>query len=365
MAKMIVDLRSDTVTLPTDEMREAMHKAEVGDDVYHEDPTITKLEQLAAERLGKEAAVYVPSGCMGNACAVIVHTQLKGALIIERRGHINTTEKPGMERLLRVKIIALDSPTGYLSPEQVDRAAREARAHGDDVRLLCLENTCNVAGGVVVPLERMAALNATARKHGLKVHLDGARIFNAATALKVDVKDIAKHADSVMFCVSKGLSAPVGSLVAGTHEFIKEARIARQMLGGQMRQAGVIAAAGVVALTKMPSRLQEDHDNARLLAEAMAKMPGLRVDINNVQTNIFMAWADSQAKAEKLVALAEAAGVRFRSFGGGMMRLVTNKEVTREGVLYAIGVIGRCIKKLNQKPETRNPKPAVSAGGRV
>ena len=348
MAKMIVDLRSDTVTLPTEEMRDAMRDAEVGDDVYHEDPTITRLEHLAAQRLGKEAAVYVPSGCMGNACAVIVHTDLKGALIIESRGHINTTEKPGMTRLLRVKIIALDSPTGYLSPEQVDTAVREARAHGDDVRLLCLENTCNVAGGVAVPLEQMAALNAVARKHGLKVHLDGARIFNAATALKVDVKDIARYADSVMFCVSKGLSAPVGSLVTGTHEFIKEARIARQMLGGQMRQAGVIASAAIVALTQMTDRLQEDHDNARLLAEAMAKTPGLRVDANHVQSNIFMAWAESQAKAEQLVGLAEAEGVRFRSFGGGMMRLVTNKEVTREGTLYAIDVIRRCMEVVNK-----------------
>ena len=348
MAKMIVDLRSDTVTLPTEEMRDAMHNAEVGDDVYHEDPTITRLEQLAAERLGKEAAVYVPSGCMGNACAVIVHTELKGALIIERRGHINTTERPGMTRLLRVKIIALDSPLGYLAPEQVDKAAGDARALGEDVRLLCVENTCNVAGGVAVPVEHMAKLNAVARKHGLKVHLDGARIFNAATTLKVDVKDIARQADSVMFCVSKGLSAPVGSLLTGTREFIKEARIARQMLGGQMRQAGVIAAAGIVALTKMSGRLQDDHANARLLAEAMAKMPGLRVDLKNVQSNIFMARAESQAKAERLVALAEAEGVRFRSFGGGMMRLVTNKEVTREGVLYAIDVIRRCMEQVNQ-----------------
>lgn len=349
MRKMIVDLRSDTVTLPTEEMREAMRNAEVGDDVYHEDPTINRLEKLAAERMGKEAAVYVPSGCMGNAAAVIVHTQLKGGLIIERRGHIATTERPCMERLLRIKIYALDEPSGILDPDTVDRTVRQIRARGEDVRLICLENTLNVAGGVAVPLERMAALQEVARKHGLKVHLDGARIFNAACVLNVDVKDIAQYADSVMFCVSKGLSAPVGSLLTGTHEFIKEARVARQMLGGQMRQAGVLAAAAIVALTKMTDRLKEDHENARILAEAMAKMPGLRVDLNRVQSNIFMAWAESQEIAERLVAMAEAEGVRFRSFGNGMMRLVTNKEVTREGVQYAIEVIGRCMKKIMEE----------------
>jgi threonine aldolase len=345
---MIVDLRSDTVTLPTEEMREAMRQAELGDDVYHEDPTLNKLEALAAERMGKEGAVYVPSGCMGNASAVIAHTHLQGALVVERRAHINTTEKPCMERLVRVKAVVIDEPSGILDPDVVDRTLSEARASGQDVRLLCLENTHNLAGGIPVPLVRMGALSEVARKHGIKVHLDGARIFNAATALKVDVKDIARHVDSVMFCVSKGLSAPVGSLVAGTREFIKEARVARQMLGGQMRQAGVLAAAALVALTKMPGRLHEDHENARLLAEAMAKMPGLRIELARVQTNIFFAWAESQAKAERLVALAEAEGVKFRSFGGGMMRLVTHKDVSREGILYAIEVIARCMTAVNQ-----------------
>jgi len=348
MATMMVDLRSDTVTQPTEEMREAMRRAEVGDDVYREDPTINRLEAMAADRLGKEAGIYVPSGCMGNAAAVISHTQLQGALVIERRGHIVTTEKPGMTRLLRIGIIALDSPIGYLDPDQVDKAVRDARARGEDVRLLCLENTCNVAGGIAVPVERIAALSDTARRHGLKVHLDGARVFNAATALKVDVKEIARHVDSVMFCVSKGLSAPVGSLLVGGRELIREARIARQMLGGQMRQAGVLAAAGIIALTRMTGRLQEDHDHARLLAEAMSKTPGLRVDLGRVQTNIFMAWAECEAKAMRLVALAEAEGVRFRSFGGGMMRLVTHKDVSREGIHYAIDVISRCMEKVNQ-----------------
>jgi threonine aldolase len=249
---------------------------------------------------------------------------------------------------VRVKAVVIDEPSGILDPDVVDRTLSEARASGQDVRLLCLENTHNLAGGIPVPLVRMGALSEVARKHGIKVHLDGARIFNAATALKVDVKDIARHVDSVMFCVSKGLSAPVGSLVAGTREFIKEARVARQMLGGQMRQAGVLAAAALVALTKMPGRLHEDHENARLLAEAMAKMPGLRIELARVQTNIFFAWAESQAKAERLVALAEAEGVKFRSFGGGMMRLVTHKDVSREGILYAIEVIARCMTAVNQ-----------------
>ena len=346
MAKMIVDLRSDTVTLPTPEMRQAMLNAEVGDDVYHDDPTINKLEALAAECMGKEAAVYVASGCQGNASAVIAHTQLNGAMVVERRAHINTTEKPCMERLVRVKAIVIDEPSGILDPDVVDRTVAGARAGGDDVRLLCLENTHNLAGGIPVPVPRMAALKAVADKHGLKVHLDGARVFNAATALKVDVKDIVRHVDSVMFCVSKGLSAPVGSLVAGTKEFVKEARIARQMLGGQMRQAGVIAAAGIVALTEMPQRLQADHDNARLLAEAMARMPGLRVDLDRVRSNIIFARADSPEMADRLVALAEAEGVKFRAFGGGMMRLVTNKEVTREGTLHAVDVIGKAMKSI-------------------
>ncbi len=349
MAKMVVDLRSDTVTLPTREMREAMCNADVGDDVYGEDPTLNKLEALAAERMGKDAAVYVPSGCMGNAAAVIAHTELKGGFVIEKRGHIVNTERRCMERLVRVKIYEIDEPSGVLDPNSVDGVVRRAKELGEDVRLLCLENTHNLAGGIPVPLKRMAELRNIAQWHGLKVHLDGARIFNAAIALKTDVREIAKYADSVMFCASKGLSAPVGSLLAGSAEFIKEARIARQMLGGQMRQAGVLAAAAMVALTKMPDRLQEDHDNARRLAEAMAAMPGLRVDLARVQTNIFMAWAPSQEKADRLVAMVGREGVKFRAIGGnGMVRLVTNKEVTAEGVRYAIEVIGRCAAAINQ-----------------
>ena len=347
MPRMIVDLRSDTVTQPTQEMREAMFRAEVADDAYHEDPTINKIEAMAAERMGKEAAVYVPSGRMGNASAVYAHTHHKGALVIERQGHINLYERQGIEFFQRIKFIVIDAPSGILDPSVVDRTIRDARAQGEDVRLLCLENTHNIAGGIVMPVELMAQLAELARRHGLKVHLDGARIFNAATALKVDVKDIARLAGSVMFCLSKGLAAPVGSLVVGSKEFIKEARVARHLLGGQLRQAGILAAAGIVALTKMTGRLQEDHDNARLLAEAMSKMPGLRVDLSRVMSNIFMAWAESKPKADRLVALAEKEGVRFRSFDGGMMRLVTHKDVTREGILYAIAVIRRCMEAVN------------------
>ena len=374
MPKMIVDLRSDTVTHPTPEMRDAMFRAEVGDDAYHEDPNINKLEAMAAERLGKAAAVYVPSGRMGNATAVYAHTHFQGALVIERQGHINLYERQGIEQFQGITFIVIDEPSGILDPGVVDQAIRDARARGGDVRLLCLENTHNIAGGIVMSVERMAALAEVARRHGLKVHLDGARIFNAATALKVDVQAIARHADSVMFCLSKGLAAPVGSLVVGTKACIKEARAMRHILGGQLRQAGVLAAPGIIALTRMTGRLQEDHDNARLLAEAMSGMPGLRVDLSRVMSNIFMAWAETKPKADHLVALAEKEGVRFRSFdsvfadrpaepaglnaghaglpigknSGGMMRLVTHKDVTREGILYSIDVIRQCMDAVNR-----------------
>ncbi|MCD6507343.1 aminotransferase class I/II-fold pyridoxal phosphate-dependent enzyme [Candidatus Poribacteria bacterium] len=340
----IIDLRSDTVTKPTPRMRRAMAEAEVGDDCYGEDPTVNELERLAAEKMGKEAAMYVPSGTMGNTSAIMTHTQGGDFIILDRESHIYYYEWGNMAALAGVMPIPLDSPDGCPEPEQIEEYLARSPSRFPKVSLICLENTHNRRGGLAVPVGRLRAVKEIASKYGVKVHLDGARMFNAALALGVDVKEIAACADSVMFCLSKGLGAPVGSVLTGDAEFISRARRARKRLGGAMRQAGVIAAAGIVALTEMIDRLVEDHENAKLLAQKLSHLPKIRINPEKVQTNMVMVdLSELGISAEEFARRAQEEGVKVSCYGPSIVRLVTHKDVTRDQVLKAADIIAKIV----------------------
>jgi len=274
------------VTLPTDEMREAMNNAEVGDDVYQEDPTVNRLEELAAKKLGKEAALFVPSGTMGNLIAVLTHCQRGGEVILEKDSHIYYYEVGGMSAVAGVIPRLIVGDRGILNPQDIREALRGENLHYPKTTLICLENTHNRAGGTIIPLKVTEEICQLAHQRNIAVHLDGARIFNAAIALNIEPALLTKDVNSVMFCLSKGLSAPVGSILTGSKEFIKRARKNRKMLGGGMRQAGILAAAGIIALENMVERLEEDHKNARILGEGLADISGIKVDLATIQTNM-------------------------------------------------------------------------------
>ncbi|MFB0558787.1 MAG: low-specificity L-threonine aldolase [Candidatus Bathyarchaeia archaeon] len=284
MVEKNLDFRSDTVTLPTPEMRKAAAEAPLGDDVYSEDPTVNKLEALAAEMLGKEAGLFVTSGTQGNAVSVLAHTQRGDEIILEARSHIYVNEVGGLAVMGSLMARTIQGELGWMKPEDIRAAIRPDNIHLPRTSLLCVENTHNAAGGIPLTVEQMRTNWDVAKERGLGVHLDGARIFNAAIALDIGVKELSKYADTIQFCLSKGLSAPVGSLVVGTEELVKRARKYRKMLGGGMRQAGIIAAPGIIALTKMVDRLADDHVNAKLLAEGLRKM-GIKI-LNPVLTNM-------------------------------------------------------------------------------
>jgi threonine aldolase len=283
----MIDLRSDTVTQPTPAMREAIYRAEVGDDVMGEDPTINRLEQMAAERMGKPAALFVASGTMGNLAALLAHCRRGDEVILGDLAHTFLYEAGGMAALggLHPRVLP-NQPDGTLRLDQIAAAVRPDDSHFPHSRLIALENTHNRCGGVAIPPDYFAAVREVADQHGLGIHLDGARIFNAAVALGVDPREMTQHVDSVTFCLSKGLSAPVGSVLCGEADFVYHAHRARKMLGGGMRQAGILAAAGIVALEQMVDRLAEDHVRARRLAEGIATVPGLSIDLERVQTNL-------------------------------------------------------------------------------
>lgn len=281
-----IDLRSDTVTLPTDEMRRAMNNAKVGDDVFQEDPTVNQLEELAAKKVGKEAALFVPSGTMGNLIAVLIHCQRGDEVILEMDSHAYYYEVGGLSAVAGAVPRLIVGDKGILNPQDVKKALREENMHYPETTLICLENTHNRAGGTIIPPKVTEEICQLAHQRKIAVHLDGARIFNAAVALNIEPALLTKNVDSVMFCLSKGLSAPVGSILAGSKEFIQIARKNRKMLGGGMRQAGILAAAGIVALEKMIERLEEDHKNARILGERLADISRIKVDLETVQTNM-------------------------------------------------------------------------------
>jgi len=336
----LVDLRSDTVTQPTEAMREAMRRAEVGDDQWGEDPTVRRLEEMAADRLGKAAALFTPSGTMANLAAVLSHTQRGDEVIVEARAHTYLTEAGGMSAVAGVIPRPVTGERGAISAAQVEAVLRPLNVHFAPTRLLCLENTHNRAGGTVMTAAQTTEVAAAARRHGVRVHLDGARIFNAAAALGVDPRALTRDVDSVMFCVSKGLSAPVGSLLAGEAAFIARARAARQMLGGAMRQAGVIAAAGIVALETMVERLAEDHRRARVLAHRLSDLPGVRVDAAAVQTNIVMLEVDD---APGVVERLAGQHVLAHGLDRTTIRLVTHRHIGDAEVERALEVFSRVV----------------------
>lgn len=332
-----IDLRSDTVTLPTEEMRRAMAEAEVGDDVYGEDPTIQRLESLAAEIMGKEAALFVPSGTMGNQVSVMTHTQRGDEVIMEAESHVYYYEVGAMAVLSGVQARPVPGKRGVMDPDDVRKAIRERNnIHFPRTSLVVLENTHNRGGGKVLPLENVKAISDIAHSNGLSVHMDGARIFNAQVATGIPVSEYAKYADSVMFCLSKGLCAPVGSMVVGSKDFINKARKNRKMLGGGMRQAGVLAAAGIIALTKMVDRLQEDHDNAKLLAQKLQQL-GYGVDPEEVETNMVVVDVTPTGKdVHTMETELRSRGVLANANSPKTLRLVTHYGITRDDVIMAV-----------------------------
>jgi len=335
----IVDLRSDTVTLPTPAMRRAMFEAELGDDVYGEDPTVNRLEAMAAERLGKEAAVFVPTGTMANLVCLLTHCARGDEAIMGHLAHTFLFEAGSSAAVGGIHPHTVpNQPDGTLNLDDVQAAVRDPENdHHPRSRLICLENTHNRCGGAVLTPAYMAQVRALADQHGLAIHLDGARLFNAAVALGVAPSVLARDADSACFCLSKGLSAPVGSLVCGPAEFIHQARRQRKMLGGGMRQAGVLAAAGIVALETMVDRLADDHDNARRLAEGLARLPGILHDPVQVYTNIviFELAPDALLPANLVAGLA-ARRVKLGDIGGCRFRAVTHYGIEAEDIDYAL-----------------------------
>jgi threonine aldolase len=345
-----IDLRSDTVTRPDAAMYRAMVEAPLGDDVFGDDPTVRRLEERAAELLGKAAALFVPSGTMGNTIAVAVHCRPGEEMVLERSSHTYNFEGGGAARLWGVQPVPLDSPggDGCIPPAAIRAAIRPADVHLCRTRLVVLEETHNLSGGRVLPIEYIAEVGRLCRSAGLALHLDGARIFNAAVALKRPVREIAAGADSVMFCVSKGLGAPAGSLLSGSPEFIQEARRVRKCLGGGMRQAGVLAAAGLHALDHNVERLEEDHLHARWLGEPLAALAGVRVRPWPVETNmVYLDLLESPGAAARLVERLRRAGVLSVQLGESV-RFVFHKDVSGEEARSAVEKIRSAILEIQK-----------------
>jgi threonine aldolase len=337
----VIDLRSDTITHPTSEMRKAMFEAEVGDDVYGEDPTVNRLEATAAEMMGKEAAVFTTSGSQSNLIAVLTHTRHGDEVIVGDEAHILWYEVGGAATLggVILRTVPNDS-SGRLSLDDIDRTIRGKDIHYPETTLLCLENTHNRCGGTVLTPDYTDEVCNLAHKRGLKVYLDGARIFNAAVALGVPACALAQNVDSVAVCLSKGLSAPVGSLLCGGKGFVKRARKFRKMLGGGMRQAGVIAAAGVVALETMVGRLAEDHANARRLAQGLASIKGIRLAQDDIPTNIVMFHLSPELSVVEFMEGLDRVGVKIGLRDGGPFRAVTHCMVSSSDIDEALARIG-------------------------
>lgn len=327
----LIDLRSDTVTQQTKAMRDAMLNAEVGDDVYADDPTINELEKLAAKTFGKEAAMFVPSGTMGNQLAIMTHTSRGDEIIVGAESHIFMHEVGAAAVLSGVNLRAIEFHHGIPEPERIERAIRPDDIHEPRTTLICVENA--LANGRVVPAHVMEAVHKVAKKHKLPVHLDGARLFNAAIALGVEVRELTRHVDTVQCCLSKGLCAPVGSMLAGSHDFIERARRYRKMLGGGMRQAGFLAAAGIIALRDMPARLAEDHENARYLADRLLEVPGVSLDREAVQINMVFFRLDAPQKVrDEMPACLLKKGIKIGGEEAGEFRFVTNHDVSRDDI---------------------------------
>ncbi len=328
-----VDLRSDTVTLPTEEMLEAIRHADLGDDVYEEDPTVNRLEEMAATKMGKEAALLVASGTQANLVSSMSNAQRGELVILESESHMNWYEVGGISSIAGLMPWPVRSQFGALDPKDVEAAIRPENIHFPEPALVCVENTHNRHGGTVITPAELESIRNIAVSHGLKLYMDGARIFNAAIALKIDVKELTKHVDNLMFCLSKGLCCPIGSVVVGSHEFIRRARKIRKVLGGGMRQAGIIAAAGIVALEKMIDRLEDDHMNAKLLAQGISKVGGLRVDLARVQTNmVFVDTSDLKMSDDLMASRLKQKGILASTLSKNRFRLVTHRSIEKEHV---------------------------------
>ncbi len=334
--KKLIDLRSDTVTRPTAAMRRAMAEAEVGDDVYGEDPTVNRLEQRAAEILGKEAALFVPTGSMGNTIAIKIHTHHGEEVICDARAHILDWELAMPAWFSGCVLRTIESPDGILDWERIQRKIRPFAPNNAPTTLIEVENTHNMAGGTVYSLDNLRDIFWKAHERGIKVHMDGARIFNASVASGIPVRDFAACADTVMFCLSKALGSPVGSMLAGTRQAIAQGRLYRKRLGGGMRQAGVLAAAGLVSLEQMPAGLSQDHDNARFLAASLASVPGVRTP-EQVQTNIVIVdVSGTGVAATDISSRLKTEGILMNPVGPAALRAVTHYDVNRADCELAV-----------------------------
>ena len=347
MSDVIIDLRSDTVTKPSREMRQAMAEAEVGDDVFMEDPTVNRLQERVAEIFGREAALFVPSGSMGNLTSLIAHTRPGQEVICEEKSHIYNYEMGSLCAIAGVIPRLISAEDGIMSWEQISRAIRPRIYYRAQTALVCLENMHNMAGGTVYPTRLAHEICDRAHDAGLVVHLDGSRIFNAAVYLGGDVAEITKKFDSVQFCLSKGLGAPVGSMIVGSKAFIERCRSIRKMLGGGMRQAGVLAAAGLIALEKGPKRLQIDHENAKFLVEQLSQIPGIGLNPAKVQTNIVI-YDIKQTGLSSSAFLAELAKRKVLAVpvDAERIRMVTHLDVDRSGVEKAASTIREMLASL-------------------
>ncbi len=337
-----IDLRSDTVTHPTPAMREAMANAPVGDDVYGEDPTVNELQTYAADLLGKEAALYLPTATMSNVASALTHCQRGAEMIVGKKAHMFLYEQGGAAQLGGISMYPLGVQfDGTLKLDEIEAAIRADDPHFPRTALVCLENTSHGAGGTPLTPEYTEKVGELVRKHSLKLHIDGARLFNAAAALNVAPRDLVRHADSVQLCLSKGLAAPMGSLLVGSREFIARALRTRKVLGGGMRQAGIVAAAGLVALRDMRERLVEDHATAQMLADGLAAIPGVTVDPVAKRTNMVHFSIPAHIKADEFVQAMKARKVILR--GGPHFRAVTHCWITPERVRYALDAMREVI----------------------
>ncbi|MDF2698691.1 MAG: ltaE [Haloplasmataceae bacterium] len=338
-----IDFRSDTVTQPTLEMREAMYNAVVGDDVYEDDPTVKVLETLAAKMVGKEAALFVPSGTFGNQLAVLTHTKRGDEVIMEANCHIKKFEVGATAVISGVQLNTIEGTLGKMDLNKVKAAIRGEDIHYPLTSLICLENATGI--GTVLDLQYMKDINEIAKNNNLNIHLDGARVFNAATALNVDAKDICQYVDSVMFCLSKGLCSPVGSMLAGSKEFITRARKNRKLMGGGLRQAGVLAACGLISLEKMTKRLAIDHENAKYLANQIETIPGFKVCHNRLDINMVFVTIDNNVKfPSNYQALLLEKGIKVNGYrNGDEIRFVTHNDINKQDIDYLIYILKEII----------------------
>ncbi|MDI3473153.1 MAG: threonine aldolase [Thermotogaceae bacterium] len=338
-----IDLRSDTVTVPTPEMRKAMCEATVGDDVYGDDPTMNELEKIAAQKVGKEAALFVPSGTFGNQLALLTHTLRGDEVILDETCHIVMHEVGASAVIAGVQLRTFKSKNGVPSPDEIEKLIRENDIHYPRTGLICLESAHSL--GTVIPLDVMEKVREVSLKHGIPIHLDGARVFNAATSLGIDVKEITSKVDSVMFCLSKGLCAPVGSMLAGSREFIEKARKNRKLMGGGMRQAGILAAAGIVALEKMTDRLKEDHENAKYLAELLDnEFDFIEIKKDRLEINMVFFELKKDIDHSDFVSKMFENGIKINPPEGSEYRFVTHYYINRDKIERTIEVMKKILK---------------------